>query len=537
LKPAPVYALCVCLLCFFLISVQMNLFESEKQELPFIAGDKGKSAENKSNDELQDINNDSKLLSIPENVKKVTTRLINSENTDREKVIALLEFVSTFNINYDPSSQYREHGEFTATQVWNTKKAICTEFAYLVVAIAREAGLKADVALAFRHKDMTAAWSKLYRHMIAVIYISKAGSPSSKNIPFIIDFASNDSISNYLELLNFSSDITEHAFVKKLHLTRAFSEFNPLSDNQILSYHYLNSAYFYSKRNEWNKGLEAAKLAVEYDKKNHLAAYALALIYTQLNSYQKALPYIRQALSLEPGEIEYLKLELSILTNLNAPEQDIKKVKELIEKIQNNQTDLLIDDCENGDRINNWGGYWFTDADFLSGGRSTIYPKPKKLFSMTLEGYESDYAAKVWGNLIRTKRDDGYIVFGILLSPARMPAELSDFKGVQFMVKGDGKNWRVRLVCECDTGYDWYGYTFKTEKDKWILIKADFSKFQQEGWGKKISLDMTKILDISWEIDQSSRPIGSNFEFECAIDNVRLYYDPEKFDLLTSFLF
>ena len=86
---------------------------------------------------------------------------------------------------------------------------------------------------------------------------------------------------------------------------------------------YYNLAYAYMSINEREKAIENAKRALElYDYIDYKsdAANMIAIIYTELNDFQNALKYRREAYSLTPDNYYVLKPLLALEVNTNSDE-------------------------------------------------------------------------------------------------------------------------------------------------------------------------------------------------------------------------
>lgn len=159
-------------------------------------------------------------------------------------------------------------------------------------------------------------------------------------------------------------------------------------------------------------------------------------------------------------------------------------------------SDCLLDDMDDNNTLNNFGGYWYS---FPSGAGSTVVPA---VFAMTAGGYNSSaYAARLNGT-VGTVADYSQIVMATQLnvnagSPANggtgQVTDISGCGGLSFYVKGDGKQYYVKLpYTDVDenslTGYNDYKYPF-TAPSGWTLVTVLFSQFTQEtGWGTTVPL-------------------------------------------------
>ncbi len=200
--------------------------------------------------------------------------------------------------------------------------------------------------------------------------------------------------------------------------------------------------------------------------------------------------------------------------------QKSKKVDETKEKIKPKNI-VLIDNCEDGNNINDFGKYWYTYDDKSNGGDSYISPEAGKTFKMTEKGARnSKYCAGFKGK-VTTKYQYGYIGMGTSLSETYI--DISVYKGIRFYAKGDNKSYNVVISpdrSKVDTEYNDYRFTFLAPEN-WTLINIPFTSFSQDlGWGKKTELsdNLKYIRDIIWQT--ISQPLNS---VELYVDEIGFY--------------
>ena len=96
--------------------------------------------------------------------------------------------------------------------------------------------------------------------------------------------------------------------------------------------------------------------------------------------------------------------------------------------------------------------------------------------------------------------------------------ELSGYKGLVVSVKGDGKNYRLRL--RMDETYEGIAYQahFSTEEDTWIEARLSFDEFAPVYRGQTVSdappLDITTIRRLGFMIaDKQDGPFRLEIEW------------------------
>jgi|GEM_PF-1258617 len=159
-------------------------------------------------------------------------------------------------------------------------------------------------------------------------------------------------------------------------------------------------------------------------------------------------------------------------------------------------TSTLLDDCEDGNGVNNWGGPWYTYDDSPNTGTSTIVPVPGGTFNMAAGGAATTaYAVRVTG-VVTTAYAFGYIGVGTgtsALSPTDGAVNCTSFLGIRFYTKGDGAQYAIKLIPKStvNTGNDNYKTQFIAPA-AWTQHQLFFSSFTQEGWGTAATL--TQVL-------------------------------------------
>jgi len=197
----------------------------------------------------------------------------------------------------------------------------------------------------------------------------------------------------------------------------------------------------------------------------------------------------------------------------------------------------MIDNCEDGDNANLWGGYWYTYNDANDGGTSWIWPE-SSTFAMSSPGYNSHYAVHVSG---ATGASPSYAFAGVGTQfnanggcPNCQKTDISTYTGVRFWIKGTKSatmNAYVKLpytgtcsgsVCQQLDNYDTYQYAIPAANfdNSWHQVSVPFSSFAREGWGTT-PVTLTTVLQNASEIQfQFKNP---NCSFDVWIDDLELY--------------
>ncbi|MCE5301374.1 MAG: CIA30 family protein [Spirochaetia bacterium] len=165
-------------------------------------------------------------------------------------------------------------------------------------------------------------------------------------------------------------------------------------------------------------------------------------------------------------------------------------------------SDCVMDDMEDNNNENGFGGYWFTIA---SGTGASVVPAVGSIFTMTAGGYNSLYAARMNGTVgVELPTYPSIAMVSQLNVKAGPPlyggtgqvTDISGCGGVRFWAKGDGKQYYFRIpYTDVDdnslTGYCDYKAPF-TAPAGWTLVTIPFSSLTQETWGTQV--DKTTVL-------------------------------------------
>ena len=218
---------------------------------------------------------------------------------------------------------------------------------------------------------------------------------------------------------------------------------------------------------------------------------------------------------------------------------------------------VKFDDCDDGDNVNNWAGYWFTydDTKAPNFGSSKVYPRNGETFYMTAIGPDwpggfgnNIFGARMWGQVI----NDGsfaypFIGVGSGLSPNEEPQDITNFDGIRMWVKrggttgngslsgtdsgGNVKRFRIAFkhanVSDPSTE-DYYGYTFDINNpDEWTYMDIPFTLFAQQSWSSPLDKTQSfmQVQGIQFQTKNNDPGAGTILPVDVWIDNIVLYRD------------
>ncbi|HEV8246731.1 MAG TPA: CIA30 family protein [Polyangiaceae bacterium] len=124
-------------------------------------------------------------------------------------------------------------------------------------------------------------------------------------------------------------------------------------------------------------------------------------------------------------------------------------------------------------------------------------------------------AGHVKGALGANRAPWSWVQLQVYLDKSGSPKDLTKFKSLRFMVKGDGGRYNVSLIKKNISDFDHYHFTF-TAKAGWTEIKVPLDKFTQAGWGKPVKNVFDDVVMIQFSPAEFDKP------FEFAVDDVSL---------------
>ena len=127
-------------------------------------------------------------------------------------------------------------------------------------------------------------------------------------------------------------------------------------------------------------------------------------------------------------------------------------------------------------------------------------------------------SAHVKGTLGANRAPWSWVQLQVFLDRSSGPKDVSKFKSVRFMAKGDGGRYNVALIKKSVTDYDHFVYAF-TAPPGWTEVRVPIDKFSQAGWGKP----QKKVFDDVTMIQFSPADYEKPFEF--SVDDVTLSTD------------
>lgn len=126
---------------------------------------------------------------------------------------------------------------------------------------------------------------------------------------------------------------------------------------------------------------------------------------------------------------------------------------------------------------------WAAYADEPNGGSSTATAKVEN-------------GVTVFTGTVTTKYQYGYAGINLGDMNPEFIEALKTAKGIRLTVKGDGKQYSIRVETNDRPDYCFHQFTF-TAGSKETTFDIPFAKMTQESWGKQVPLNMKNVKTIS----------------------------------------
>ncbi len=204
--------------------------------------------------------------------------------------------------------------------------------------------------------------------------------------------------------------------------------------------------------------------------------------------------------------------------------------------------EVKVDDCDDNDNVNAWGGFWFTydDTKAPNYGISEVNPRNGAQFTMSYVGPDwpggpgsNLWAARMWGKVIRGMTGFAYplIGMGTGLSPQEEPQDLSNFTGIKFWAKRGTEDtvmsYRISFKHANITDpskQDAYGFIFYPPTS-WTQFNIKFSQFTQQSWSQPLDKmeSLRLVQGIQIQTKNPDPPPGGSYISDLWIDSIALY--------------
>lgn len=182
-------------------------------------------------------------------------------------------------------------------------------------------------------------------------------------------------------------------------------------------------------------------------------------------------------------------------------------------KALDNSKPLLVDDFESGMTKSKLDTMWTIDFDHNNLGTDV---KDAAKFVVKKGAHGSKFCARIYGHYGRSMAPWPWSSLLCDLDAMGGSVDLSGFKAIEFMVKGDGKKYEVVLDNPKVLDYANFRSEFEAPK-KWTKVTLPLSSFHQPNWGAHVDLDNSSVKRVTFE------PSGMNDEdFDLSIDDVTL---------------
>ncbi len=171
------------------------------------------------------------------------------------------------------------------------------------------------------------------------------------------------------------------------------------------------------------------------------------------------------------------------------------------------EKEILFDDMEDGDIVNNFGGYWYSYNDNnVEGGNSYVVPLPEEIFYMQRPGANGSlYCAKITGE-VKDGFFYGFIGMGSNFGDYGATINMNKYKSIKFWCKGEQKQFKV-ILSSSHPGFlqgendNHYSFRFTPGND-WTEFEIPLQSFTQElYWGSIVEKEdaLSQVKAIRFE--------------------------------------
>ncbi|MCK9561446.1 MAG: CIA30 family protein [Bacteroidales bacterium] len=212
--------------------------------------------------------------------------------------------------------------------------------------------------------------------------------------------------------------------------------------------------------------------------------------------------------------------------------------REVLNLLEGNET--ILDDCEDGNELNNVGGIWFTFNDqkdqegaCQSGSKSTVTPltSSSNPFVMSSSGYNSDYAVKATytlgtnytpydGGSCASWTNPAYIGIGTWVD--KVETNTMDWTsgiGVKFWYKGPACAFQV--IIEEVEDYCFHKKDIPASAN-WTEVTVLWSDLAQPTWGVQKTFSAKHVQKLQWQYEKGNSADNGTIW----IDDVRILNMP-----------
>jgi hypothetical protein len=172
---------------------------------------------------------------------------------------------------------------------------------------------------------------------------------------------------------------------------------------------------------------------------------------------------------------------------------------------------LVISSFDDGGLAHKLGGAWESEFDRNDRG-TTLNPSPLK---PTAGGHNgSPYFLRFWGHFGKSGPPWPYADVGASMPPS----DLSQWKGVRFAAKGNGKNYLLVVRRAAVRDYGQFRAQFSTSAD-WTEVQIPFADLQQPDWAHPVPRGWVDVTSIAF----MPGALFSDEDYDLGIDDVELF--------------
>jgi hypothetical protein len=144
------------------------------------------------------------------------------------------------------------------------------------------------------------------------------------------------------------------------------------------------------------------------------------------------------------------------------------------------------------DKVYVGNGFWFVFGD----GQSAVVKYDPMCNGRGFENaLELQGCAGMTGTITTAS---GFVGLARTLNPNGIPVDISSFKALTFMAKGDGRSYQVKIETEAVKDRDYHQFVFTPPIGAWRQYIIPLSSFKQQGWGTAVPFTAADVKSVAW---------------------------------------
>jgi NADH dehydrogenase [ubiquinone] 1 alpha subcomplex assembly factor 1 len=217
------------------------------------------------------------------------------------------------------------------------------------------------------------------------------------------------------------------------------------------------------------------------------ASYSAGTIHLAMQSSLAESRTVHFLVSMRPYTDTTIGLELNFDESVMPGTNPIElPVNDMLDAVVLSQVDDFLDKVYVGN------GFWFVFGD----GQSAVVRHDPVCDGRGFENaLELQGCAGMTGTITTAS---GFVGLARTLNPNGMPVDVSGYRALTFMARGDGKSYQVKIETNAVKDRDYHQFVFTPPVGEWRQYIIPLSSFKQQGWGTAVPLTATDVKSVAW---------------------------------------